>query len=241
MRYPAACSSLMLLAALALAGCRDSGLPRTATVARDGNPTAVLGGYGPGPRTEAGPQSLVDGAGRPVPPPPVPAGVQAQAVRSADDAALAVWVQDGRVLASAWQREGGWSPARPLEEIHGSASDPQLASNGRGVAMAVWRHTVGSIESLRFSRFERGAGWSHPDVMPGALPRPDAGAGNQDAPRLQMDAAGNVVAQWPSGFHAGETQTARYVAGSGWTQAASTPVASAPGASPAPPVPSAAR
>lgn len=241
MRYRAAIPSLMLFAALVLAGCRDNDLPRTATVARDGSHTAVLGGYGQGPHTDAAPQALVDGAGRAIPPPPVPANVQAQAVRSADDAALAVWVQDGHVFASAWQREGGWSPAQALEEIYGNASDPQLASNGQGIAMAVWRHTVGSIESLRFSRFERGAGWTHPDVMPGALPRPDAGAGSQDAPRLQMDAAGNVVAQWPSGFHAGETQTARYVAGSGWTPAASVPVASAPGASPAPPAPSSAR
>jgi len=33
----------------------------------------------------------------------------AQAVRSADDSAIAVWVQDGHVVGSYWARERGWS------------------------------------------------------------------------------------------------------------------------------------
>jgi hypothetical protein len=227
-----ALSPCLLFAAVALAGCGDKDLPRTATVSRDGNNTAVLGGYGPGPANERA-APLVDARGQPIPPPPVPSNVTAQTVRSADEGALAVWVQDGHVVASTYTRDKGWSPAQPLETIFGHASDPQLASNGRGAAMAVWRHTVGSIQSLRFSRFEAGAGWSHPDVMPGALPRPDAeGAeGNADAPRLQMDAAGNVMAQWPSGFAANEVQTARYVDGQGWARAESVPVAAAAAAS----------
>jgi hypothetical protein len=157
----------------------------------------------------------------------VPAGVRAQAVRSGEDSALALWVQDKHVVSSTWSNASGWSAAQPLEDIYGVASDAQLASNGRGAAMAVWRHTVGRIESLRFSRFEQGAGWSRPDVMPGALPRPDAGLAVDDGPRLEMDASGNVTAQWPSGFQPDEVQTARYVDGQGWTDAASAPVAAA--------------
>jgi hypothetical protein len=103
----------------------------------------------------------------------------------------------------------------------------------------MWRHTVGSIHSLRFSRFESGTGWSLPDVVPGALPRPDSDgpAGAQDALRLQMDAAGNVTAQWPSGFAANEMQAADYLAGRGWDRAVSERLASASSASPAPRVP----
>lgn len=231
MQYRAVLSCL-IVAAAALAGCGDKDLPRTATVSRDGNNTAILGGYGPGPAS-APAAPLVDARGQPIPPPPVPSNVTAQAVRAADETAVAVWVQDGHVVASTFARDRGWSPAQPLETIFGQASDPQLASNGRGAAMAVWRHTVGSIQSLRFSRFEAGAGWSHPDVLPGALPRPAAegAGGNADAPRLQMDAAGNVLAQWPSGFAANEVQTARYVDGQGWERAESEPIAAAPAAS----------
>jgi hypothetical protein len=222
----------LILAAVALAACGDKDLPRTATVSRDDNNTAVLGGHGAG-NVGAGAAPLADARGQPIPPPPVPPSITAQAVRSGDETALAVWDQDGAIMASTYARDQGWSTAQPLETIFGHASDPQLASNGRGAAMAVWRHTVGNIQSLRFSRFEAGAGWSHPDVLPGALPRPDAegASSNADAPRLQMDAAGNVVAQWPSGFAANEVQTARYVDGQGWTRAESVPVAAAAAAS----------
>lgn len=235
MKIQGAVPTLMLAAVLALAGCsRESAPPPSST--------AVLGGYGPGQQArESAAGSLADASGRAIPAPVAPATAKVQAVRSGEDAALALWVQDGHVMASSWTPATGWTVARPLEEIYGEASDPQVASNGRGKAMALWRHTVGSIQSLRFSRFEQGSGWSPPDVLPGALPRPDANAGSQDAPRLQMDAAGNVVAEWASGFQANEMQTARYVDGEGWTRAASEPVASAPSASPPPPAASSAR
>ena len=74
-----------------------------------------------------------------------------------------------------------------------------------GLAMAVWHHQVGNIHSLRFSRWDAN-GWSVPDVLPGALPRP-AVAGmrsGQNAPQLHMDAQGAVLARWPSGFYASE-------------------------------------
>ncbi|HVE54472.1 MAG TPA: hypothetical protein VNB23_13925, partial [Ramlibacter sp.] len=178
--------------------------------------------YGPGNARTPDGQALTDGRGHAIPPAPAPAGVHAQAVRANDDSALATWVQDHHVVASGWTREGGWTTPQALEQIYGVASDPQLAGNGQGSAMAVWRHTVGSIHSLRFSRFDAATGWSVPDVMPGALPRPDvAGAVDPTVPRLEMDAAGNVVAQWPSGFAADELQTARYVAGQGWSAASS--------------------
>lgn len=213
-----------IVATLVATGCGQE-LPETRTV----NSTSVLGGQAQGQvRTPDG-KMLADGRGNAIPPPPLPAGTQAQAVRSADDGALALWVQDGHVVASAWSRAAGWGVPQPLEQIYGMASDPQVASNGRGAAMAVWRHTVGSIQSLRYARFEAAAGWTQPDVVPGALPRPDvSGTADPTVPRLQMDAQGNVVAQWPSGFAADEMQTARYVAGQGWTEASSERMASGP-------------
>lgn len=206
--------TVAIVLALAAAGCGQD-LPETATLGAD----AATGRTSDG---KVGDEPLADARGRPIPPPPVPAHVTAQAVRASGDSALATWVVEGRVLSSTWTREGGWSAAQPLEEIYGAATDVQLASNGRGVAMAIWRHTVGSIQSLRFSRFEPGAGWSRPDVMPGALPQ-DPGA--DDGPRLEMDADGNATASWPSGFHEGEVQMARYVDGRGWTEPSSQPIA----------------
>ena len=212
-------AALLVVAAMALAGCRDRPAGTSST--------AVLGGSGPaGARSE---QGLVDAHGQPIPPPPAPAGTQAQVVRSGEDTALAAWVRDGRVLASTFSRAGGWREPQALEEIYGQASDPRLASNGSGSAMAVWRHTVGSIQSLRFSRFDAASGWTPPDVLPGALPRPhlEGAPRDDDAPRLLMDAQGNVTARWASGFAPTEQQVARYTPGEGWSRALSEPVASA--------------
>jgi len=221
---------LVLLAA-ALAGCQDHR-----------NNTAVLGGYGNGPAGEPSPPALTDAQGHVIPAPAVPPRTRITAVRSGDEQAIAAWIADHHVVAATWT-PAGWSAPQPLERIYGESSDVQLASNGQGRAMAVWHHRVGNIHSLRFSRFDAASGWSLPDVVPGALPRPEV-AGTppgRDAPQLQMDAEGNVVARWPSGFHANEMQTARYAAGQGWSDAASEPVASATPASPAPPAPSSAR
>jgi hypothetical protein len=227
--------ALVLLALLAGCGERQESAQR--------NNTAVLGSNGPGPSRPGGAFALTDDQGRAIPPPPAPARAFVQGARSGDDQALAVWVQDGHVAAATWTRAAGWTAPQPLERIYGDSTDPRLASNGKGEAMAVWHHRVGNIHSLRYSRFDAASGWSIPDVLPGALPRPNVGARPDapDAPRLQMDAEGNVVAEWPSGFHANETQQARYTAGQGWTRATSEPVASAPSASPANPAPPAVR
>jgi hypothetical protein len=223
--------AVLLAAGLTLAGCDRPAVP---------SDTTVLGGAGP---EAAGPPALTDADGRPIPRPPIPAGVQAQVARSGDESALAIWEQEGQVVASAFTRDRGWSEARPLEQIYGRASDPQLASNGRGTAMALWRHTVGTIQSLRFSSFDAATGWSVPDVVPGALPRPhvEGRAPHDDAPRLSMDADGNASARWPSGFAEGEEQSARHAPGQGWSAPVSDAVASAPSGSPPLPAPPSAR
>jgi hypothetical protein len=226
--------ALIAALAVALAGCRDAAVER--------NNTAVLGGYGPPADRTTAPPTLIDATGQTIPPPPVPSGTRPQMARAADGA-LAVWIQGGDVMASSWTRAAGWTSPQALERIGGDSSEPQVAANTAGMAMVVWHHTVGNIHSLRFSRRETGGEWSVPDVLPGALPRPSVvgTAAGQDAPQLQMDAEGKVVARWPSGFHANEMQVARYSAAEGWTRAVNEPVASAPAASPAPPAPSSAR
>jgi hypothetical protein len=231
MKYPGAGSVLVLLCAAALAGCRDAKPPMAANGER--NHTSVLGSYGKAPQAPAAAGALTDAQGRAITAP----NPAAQLVRTGPDAALALWVQGNHVVAANYTGAAGWSVPQPLEEIYGEASDARLAGNGQGAAMAVWRHTVGNIQSLRYSRFETTAGWGVPDVMPGALPRPHS-EGPGAAPQLRMDAQGQVTAEWPSGFAPGETQTARYVPGQGWSRALSEPVAAASPASPARPAPS---
>lgn len=199
----------VLVALLALfAGCRDAPGPDTKVLGSHGQPAASSGSIAA---------------------PKLPPGIRAQVVQAADGSALAAWVQDERVHAASYARGTGWTAPQVLEDIHGQASDVQLAADRRGTAMAIWRHTVGSIQSLRYSRFDS-AGWSVPDVMPGALPRA------QGSPELEMDAEGNAQARWPSGFDEHETQTARYVPGQGWSRALSEPLsAAAPSPRPATP------
>ncbi len=227
MNYPGAGSAVALLMAAALAGCGDS-KTSAGPVQGHGSNTSVLGGYGKGPPTSAAAQALTNAQGQPIAAP----HPQAHLAKTGADSALALWVLDQRVVAATYGGGTGWSTPQPLEEIYGQASDPRVASNGSGVAMAVWRHTVGNIQSLRYSRYESAAGWAVPEVMPGALPRPRTdGAGA--APQLSMDAQGNATAEWPSGFSSGETQTTRHVPGQGWTRALSEPVAAAASTSPA--------
>lgn len=213
MKFPGA---ILVVLVAALAACKDA--PPSAP-----SNTAVLGGFGSGPKSSAQGQ-LTDAAGQPIPAPAAPRGTQPKVVRAGADAPLALWLQDGNVVSSTYAAGTGWSAPQPLEDIHGEASDPQLAADGRGSAMAIWRHTVGNIQSLRYSRFDA-SGWSVPDVMPGALPRPRQGA--DAAPQLHMDEQGRAFAEWPSGFNEQESQSATYVPGQGWGRAQSAPLASA--------------
>jgi hypothetical protein len=208
--------ALGFAAGLLLAGCDDH--PRGA----DGNDTSVLGSAG-GQRGPAAP-GLTDARGREIPQPPLPPNTSARIAATGEENALAVWVQDGTLTASSYAPTAGWSAPQPLEEMHGDASDPELAANAQGKGLAVWRHTVGAIESLRFSLYTPGAGWSIPDVMPGALPRPRGAGGPIE---LRLDDAGNATARWPSGFDARQSQQARYTEGQGWSRAVDEPLAAA--------------
>lgn len=210
-------AAALFATALLVAACGDSAPPKTVA-------TASMGASQP---QAAEPAPLQDAQGRAIPPPPLPRGTEAQIVRAGPETVLAVWVQDGHATAARHQPGTGWSAGEPLEGIYGEASDARLASNGRGAAMAVWRHTVGAIESLRFSQWQADGGWSPPDVLPGALPRPRS-AGASAAPQLSMDAAGHAYAHWASGFDPQETQSARFSVSSGWTRALSEPIAAAP-------------
>lgn len=213
-----------LLLACALAGAL-AGCGKNDTVSN----TAVLGGYGP---------AAADAALRgEVSPPPAPRNATPQLAIVNREHALAVWEEQGQVMATSYSLGRGWETPRPLEDIHGQASNARIAANRDGIAMAVWQHTVGRIDSLRFSRYQPDSGWSQPDVVPGALPRPrqpgkTAGASVQDAaPRIELDERGNASALWLSGFAEGEVQASTYVHGKGWARPVDLPLQAGAGLS----------
>jgi hypothetical protein len=213
-------TGLLLAAACAAGlGCRDRPAP-----AAQGSDTAVLGGSG---------QANPPAAPASVPGPVVPRNATPDIAITGLSRAVAVWEQDGLVMASRYDMTSGWSTPEPLERIGGEASSAKVASNGRGFAMAIWRHSVGRIDSLRFSRYDESRGWSTPDVMPGALPRPRqpgktaGGKVEQAAPRIEVDAHGNVRAQWPSGFDDAQVQVSTFVRGEGWARPVDVPLAEA--------------
>lgn len=220
--------ALLAIAAVAAAVLTASRERDAGPVTARGSDTSVLGGYGSGPGGRAAARSgeagLTDTQGRAIPLPPVPRNTVADMALVGRFTALALWEEQGRVMATRYTRERGWEPPQPLEQIGGQASNARLASNRSGVAMAIWQHTVGRIDSLRYSRYEEGRGWNQPDVMPGALPRPRqpgktaGGTVEEAAPRIEVDARGNARGQWLSGFDETQLQASTYVPGEGWAR-----------------------
>jgi hypothetical protein len=209
------------LLALMVAACGEREQPQQPAT----TPAATTQASAPGASAPVAPDLVLrDTDGQVIPPPRVPPGITAQAAVTAPGIAWAVWIQDKRAVGARYTRAGGWEAPIPFERIAGIDTDPQLASNGNGTAMAMWRHTVGRIESLRYSRWDAANGWSGPDVLHGALPQPrPAGLPHGQphpptAPRLVMDQQGTVHAEWPSGFHAQQVQASAFLPSRGWTR-----------------------
>ncbi len=216
-RARAAVLATAMLAAL-LGGCKRA--KDTAPEDEASGGTSVLGNYG-WPRSSS--------TQVPLSAPPAPPKAKVRMAPVAPHTTLAVWADQGRVYAARHSPVRGWDAAQALDPIYGQASAPRLVSNGQGSALAVWRHTVGHIDSLRYSHFDVRTGWSEADVVPGALPR--AATPGQDAeasaPHLQMDGAGNVRAEWPSGFAQQQLQVSTFLPGEGWARPLDVPLASA--------------
>jgi hypothetical protein len=209
-----------VLLAAALAGCGERTRPAAPSAARPG--ASATGSTSA--QVAAALPVLQDADGQVIPPPLVLPGTAVQAAVTAPGTAWAVWVQDGRTVGSRYTRAAGWETPIPFERIAGIDSDPQIASNGNGTAMVLWRHTVGKIEALRYSHWDAATGWSGPDVLQGALPRsrpanlPPERPYPPVAPQLAMDRQGTVHAQWPSGFDDQQLQASVFLPSHGWAR-----------------------
>ena len=137
--------------------------------------------------------------------------------------ALAVWAQDdgteNSVFANRYTASSNtWGTAVAIETdnvIGHSASEPQIAVDANGNALAVWAQSDGIRDSIWANRYTAGSGWGTAAL----IETDDAGAAY--TPKIAIDATGNAMAVWAQWDG---TQTSifanRYTAGTGWGTAA---------------------
>ncbi len=112
----------------------------------------------------------------------------------------------------------GWGTAQLIEtENGGGAIGPQVAVNPDGHAIAVWWQSAGAVTSAYANRYTPASGWGSAQRISDGNPAEVA-----QQPQVAIDAAGNAIAVWEqsSSTSASNIWANRYVAGSGWGDAA---------------------
>jgi Ca2+-binding RTX toxin-like protein len=105
----------------------------------------------------------------------------------------AIWtaLRDRRTVVESSSRTiaGSWAPAQTVSAPTGNASDPVVAMDAQGGAVASWRSSDGAFLLVHAAvRLDDGS-WSEPEVLSG----PGRGASE---PLIAMDAEGNAVVAW---------------------------------------------
>jgi len=133
--------------------------------------------------------------------------------------ALAMWTQhDGsrnNIVANLYTSGLGWGAATVVSNSAGAASDPQLAFDTNGNALAVWRQENGSgKKDIWANRYTAGSGWGTAGLI-------ETEAGTANEPQIAFDRNGNALAVWyQDDFTTNNIWANRYTAGSGWGTAA---------------------
>jgi len=134
--------------------------------------------------------------------------------------AIVVWQQFNSTdwIFSVWANRyqagtTSWSGAQLLEHDDvGDHSDPAIAMDPDGNAMAVWAYNDLHIVGIQASRYVQGTdSWTTPEDI-------NARVGNAMVPSVAMDSNGNAIAVWVEGDGGPyfSLWTNRYVPGSGW-------------------------
>ena len=115
----------------------------------------------------------------------------------ADGNALAVWQQtDGsariNIRANRYTAGSGWGTATLIEtDDSGDATNPQIAVDGKGNALAVWQQADGSARiNIWANAYSIDTGWEAAELIE------TDNAGNATNPRVAVDDNGNAVAVW---------------------------------------------
>ena len=107
--------------------------------------------------------------------------------------ALAVWYQfDGtrnNIWANRYIAGTGWGTATLIETYAGNATSPQVAVDGSGNALAVWRQYDGTQFSIWANRYTAGTGWGTATLI-------ETDAGFAGSPQVAVDGSGNALAVW---------------------------------------------
>lgn len=133
--------------------------------------------------------------------------------------AVVVWQQsDGtrnNIWANRFTTASGWDVAELIEaDDAGDATDPRVAVDSSGNAVAVWQHDDGTRFNIRANRYAAGAGWGADQL----IETDNAGAATRAA--VASDGSGNAVAVWQQSDGTRTNLWAnRYTPGGGWAGA----------------------
>ena len=131
--------------------------------------------------------------------------------------AIAVWMQVDGTLANIVANRyvaatNSWGTAQLIEtNSSGHAGVAQVAVDGSGNAVAVWRQDDGIRTNIWANRYVVGSGWETAQLIE------TDNAGYAEVPQVAIDGSGNAIAVW---MQSDGTRTNiwanRYVVGSGW-------------------------
>lgn len=110
---------------------------------------------------------------------------------------------------------GAWGSPELIEfdDTHSTGTEPQVAADTSGNAIAVWIQSDGTDNNVWTNRYTASVGWGTPELIEGT-------AGNATQPQIAMNAAGNAVVVWQQddGTH-DNIWANRYTVSSGWETA----------------------
>jgi len=133
-----------------------------------------------------------------------------------DGNAIAIWRQVTNtkysILANRYISGTGWAGPVLLEtDDAGIAEAPQIAIDGNGNAIAVWRQITNTMDSILANRYVSGTGWGNAEL----LETEDSYAAFD--PQIAINAHGNAVAIWAQNDAAGANIFFNcYEVGTGW-------------------------
>jgi hypothetical protein len=144
--------------------------------------------------------------------------LEPQVAMDRDGNAIAVWFQFDGARNNIWSNRYvvgvGWGDAQLIETDDANAEHPQVAMNGEGDAVAVWRQFDGYHNNIWSNRYVVGDGWG--DALIIGLD-PIMPAGDADWPQVAMDGDGNAVAVWQVWMGTQQSiWSNQYVVGAGW-------------------------
>lgn len=115
--------------------------------------------------------------------------------------AIAVWEQsDGtqyNIRANTYTAGNGWGATAEMIEVENGdagAYDPQIAFNGSGSAIAVWRQWDGDRYNIRTNTYTASSGWGET-----AETIESDNAGSAHGPQIAFDNEDNAIAVWYQG------------------------------------------